>query len=359
MANKKISQLNQVDGTVGVTSSSLFPMASGYAGNYETAACDALDIAKFCLSPMPANMLNQPIGFTGNVDINFKKDSWDTASTIVEDNPYLQVRMEDGQLVTGSGVAVPAALGDNMGDCVATRDVDMQGFDISGLDDVKFKNDEDHPISFISNVHSAGKLRMQAGNDLFLSGNRHVIISGQALSLEDGDTQTPISGNVVITGGDVEIDPGNRLTANVIEVLGVPPFGAYGSKILLSGGGDYATLKIEDGAISTVPRHIVGVGDKEVDWRMSNVRYDTTAGSEGEYSFSNVEDGQTLTMYLENTHPSSSASGTFVHTSAIPVLWGAEYVYNAPIIAVGKTNVYTFVRINTGIFASAVTGYDY
>ena len=50
---------------------------------------------------------------------------------------------------------------------------------------------------------------------------------------------------------------------------------------------------------------------------------------------------------------------TFIHTDQVPVIWGAEYGNTAPAIAANKTNLYTFVRINTGIFASAVTGYVY
>ena len=73
-------------------------------------------------------------------------------------------------------------------------------------------------------------------------------------------------------------------------------------------------------------------------------------------NFSDVTDGQSLTMYAKNTD-SSSHSVTFV--SGSNVVWGAEYSNTAPAIAPDKTNVYTFVRMNTGIFASAVTGYVY
>jgi hypothetical protein len=74
------------------------------------------------------------------------------------------------------------------------------------------------------------------------------------------------------------------------------------------------------------------------------------------FNFNSVGDGQTLTMYVKNTD-SSSHSAAFV--SGSNVVWGAEYSNAAPAIAADKTNLYTFVRINTGIFASAVTGYVY
>ena len=342
MANKKISQLNRIDGSVGITSEDLFPIASGYAGTFQTAAVTSKDVATYCLSPMPVGLINQPIGFTGNVDINFSKTNWDNASTNVDVNPYLQVRLSDGQLVTGSGVAVPAALGDNMGNCVATTDIDMQGFDITGLDDVEFKNNESHPTSFISNVRTAGKLRVQAGNDLFLSGNRHVTISGQALSLEEGGTQTPISGNVIITGGNLEIDPANKLIVNEIDTT--------------VAAADYASLNVR-GAIITPPNALSWFGSTTaLNWEVSNIAQ-ASMSSNTTFNFNSVGDGQTLTMYAENTNSSDPITGTFLSGSA--VIWGAEFDNTPPAIAAGKTNLCTFVRINTGIFASAVTGYVY
>ena len=346
MANKKISQLNQVDGAVGITSSNLFPIASGYAGNYETAACDALDIAKFCLSPMPASMLNQPIGFTGNVDLNFKKTNWATASTTIEDNPYLQVRMSDGQLVTGSGVAVPAALGDNMGDCKADRNINTQGWGISGLGKLGFGN----VISVGGFSRSQIKpdanglgtdLEVLGYKDLTLSGNRHVSISGQALDL----ASTPISGNITVTGGNVEIDPGNKLIVNEIS----------GSRA----GSDDASLTIEGSS-----RHVPTTANSPLSWADSNIQYNSSNTGPLTYAFTDVADGQTLTMYVENTHPSNSlgvkfVSGTYGMGASGAVVWGGEYPGGAPSVEVGKANVYTFVRINTGIFASAVTGYVY
>ena len=69
-------------------------------------------------------------------------------------------------------------------------------------------------------------------------------------------------------------------------------------------------------------------------------------------------------MYVENistTTPYTAkfTSGTYGPDTAGSVVWGAEYSNTAPAIAANKTNLYTFVRINTGIFASAVTGYVY
>ena len=345
MANKKISQLNKVDGAVGITSQNLFPIASGVVGTYQTASVTAVDVASYCLSPMPVDYFpgNAPIGFTGTTDINFSKTNWDSASTIIEDNPYLQVRMSDGQLVTGSGVAVPAALGDDMGDCVATDDITMQGNDITGLGNIGFGNVNTVPglgRSIIAPLAGDGiSLKLLGYQDLILSGNRHVSISGQGLDL----ASTPISGNVTITGGDLEIDPGNKLIVNEIS-------GAQGSLT------DYPSITVK-GAIVTPPNEIVTFGGTTslVKWSVSNIAY-KDINNDWTFNFSDVTDGQSLTMYAKNTD-SSSHSATFV--SGSNVVWGAEYSNTAPAIAPDKTNVYTFVRMNTGIFASAVTGYVY
>ena len=353
MANKKISQLNQVDGAIGISTEDLFPIASGAAGNYQTASVEALDIASFCLSPMPASQINQPIGFTGNVDINFHKTNWvDSSAAVPSTHAFLMVNRTNGQLTTGSGIASTVG-GDNMGNCVVTTDLYAQGFEFTGCYSFYF-GDVDEIAYDARSVITSGpntdgqELKVQAYTDLTLSGNRHVSISGQALSLEDGDTQTPISGNVIITGGNLDIDPGNKLIVNQIS--------GYAS-----GAGDYALLTLE-GASTHVP---FSNGSTEVDWSNSNIQYKTHSdGTSLNYDFAYVADGQTLTLYYQNTHNSTAItpkfrSGVFGPDTAGAVRWGAEYGNEEPAIAANKTNLYTFVRINTGIFASAVTGYVY
>ena len=116
MATKKISQLNKVDGAVGITSADLLLIASGGGWDYQTASFTSLAIASFCLSPMPASQINQPIGFTGNVDINFHKTNWvDSSAAVPSTHAFLMVNRTNGQLTTGSGIASTVG-GDNMGD---------------------------------------------------------------------------------------------------------------------------------------------------------------------------------------------------------------------------------------------------
>ena len=377
MANKKISQLNKVDGSVGITSQNLFPMASGVVGSYQTVSVTAVDVASYCLSPMPVGFFpgNPPIGFTGNVDFNIKqssnaqisfdKDNWENANTNVAVNPYLQVRLSDGHLITGSGVAVPAALGDDLGDHTATEPLKMQGYDIVSANEIYFGGGDTVStlIEYDLPNPATKNLKIQAEDDLTLSGGRHVNISGQALDL----VNTPISGNVTITGGDLEIDPGNKLIVNNINTY------------TMADGDDPAILSISGSArFFTWETDAPLAGSGNVDWKDSNVQFDSTSSAIN-YYFKSVRDGQTMTMYVQNTHSSTSFTPTFTNESdwgdglggndyyapPVPVLWSfptgdtVAAMKEPPLLAAGTTNVYTFVNIKTGIFAAAITGYVY
>jgi hypothetical protein len=349
MANKKISQLTSM-GTEGIGTADYFVITESVGGgNYATVKTTPDQVANYVLNPVTADQISgyNKNYFFNNVDSQ-GFSSWTKAGSNTLNFPYLQVDLNNGgKLVTGSGISVPA-IGDDMGDCVATTHLDMTQYDIINANIIYFDGDDSTSDTFIKNGGTTN-LTVKAENDLILSGQRHVSISGQALSLENGDTQTPILGNVTITGGNLEIDPGNKLIVNQISGYNV----AY--------GGDSALLTIE-GASTHVP---FSDGSTEVDWSNSNIQYKTRAdGASEEYDFHQVADGQTLTLYYQNTHNSTPitpkfTSGTYGPDTAGAVRWGAEYGNEAPVIAANKTNLYTFVRINTGIFASAVTGYVY
>jgi len=343
MANKKISQLTSM-GSVGIGSADYFVVSESVgAGNYATVKTTPSQLANYVLNPISATQISG-----AGKNVFFNNSSWDTAG-LGENFPYLQVDINNGgKLVTGSGISVPA-INDNMGNCTATQNIKMQGKDITGLGNVGFGNLNTvgglDRSSFIPSDGNGTSLQLLGYEDLTLSGNRHVNISGQALSLENGDIQTPISGNVIITGGNLEIDPGNKLIVNEIS----------GSK----NGSDDASLTIEGSS-----RHVPTTANSPLSWADSNIQYDSSSIGPITYSFTDVADGQTLTMYLENTHASNSlgvkfVSGTFGMGASGAVVWGGEYPAGAPSVEVGKANLYTFVRINTGIFASAVTGYVY
>jgi len=107
-----------------------------------------------------------------------------------------------------------------------------------------------------------------------------------------------------------------------------------------------------------------------IDWSSGNLLFKIVASSIN-YDFANVTEGQTLTMYAHN---STSVDQTPLFTSGVEVddgaggtrtenavRWPADTAgnNNPPKIIAKRTNVYTFININTGIFASYLTGYDY
>ncbi len=346
MANKKISQLTSM-GTAGIGPDDYFVTAESLGGgNYTTVKSQPEQVSEYVLNPITATQVSGygKNYFFNNVDSQ-GFSSWTKAGSNTSNFPYLQVDLNNGgKLVTGSGISVPA-IGDDMGDCVATTHLDMSQYDIINANIIYFDGTATSD-TFIKKWGTTN-LTVKADDDLILSGQRHVSISGQALSLENGDTQTPISGNVIITGGNLEIDPANKLIVNEIEATGTP--------------GDKASLKLV-GALSVTPSSLLD-NSSVLNWSLSNIQYVRISQDET-INFNHVADGQTLTMYVENFHttnPSTAkfTSGTYGPDAAGAVRWGAEYGNEAPAIAVNKTNLYTFVRINTGIFASAVTGYVY
>jgi len=332
MANKKISQLTTASS---VDAGDFFPLAGSVGGGYITEKIDATGVAEYALNPISATQVS---GLNKNFFIN--NTSWDTAAATVTQNPYLQVRQTDGKLVTGSGIG-NAVGGDNMGNCQATQTLDMQSnwisgadFSVTGVNDIYFNSaSETYGPRIEKDTYD---LKVQAGQDLTLSGLRHVSIKGQGLDLAD----TPISGNVIITGGNVEIDPANKLIVNEIEATGTI--------------GDKASLKLV-GALSVTPSSLLD-NSTALNWSLSNIQYERI-NQDTTISFNNVADGQTLTMYVENYHTTNPYTATF--SSGDAVVWGSEFSNVAPAVAEKKANVYTFVSINTGIFASAVTGYVY
>ena len=240
MANKKISQLTSA---TSVEAADLFPIAESVGGSYTTKKCTPADLAEFALNPIAATQVS---GLNKNIFFDNNDANWSTASAVVTQNPYLQVRQSDGLLVTGSGIG-NAVGGDNMGDCVATTTLNMQGNSVTGAKDIGFGNLGGGRSYIDSTISYGTDLTVFGWQDLTLSGDRHINISGQALSLENGNTQTPISGNVIITGGNVEIDPGNKLIVNEIS----------GSK----NGSDDASITIEGSS-----RHVPAIASST--WRI-------------------------------------------------------------------------------------------
>jgi hypothetical protein len=312
-------------------------------GNYATVKTTPDQVANYVLNPVTADQISgyDKNYFFNNVDSQ-GFSSWTKAGSNTSNFPYLQVDLNNGgKLVTGSGISVPA-IGDDMGDCVATTHLDMSQYDIINANIIYFDGTATSD-TFIKKWGTTN-LTVKADDDLILSGQRYVSISGQALSLEDGDAQTPISGNVIITGGNLDIDLENKLITNEITITKHPGFSS-------------GTLSIE-GASYHLPNKAPDNGG-DIFWDYSNIQYCVCDDEVNvDYDFNSVVNGQTLTLYVKNPEE-TEMTPTFIHTDQVPVIWGAEYGNTAPAIAANKTNLYTFVRINTGIFASAVTGYVY
>ena len=321
MANKKISQLTTAET---IEAGDFFPLAEVAGSSYTTKKIDATGVAEYALNPISATQVS---GLNKNFFINNNNSTWDTAGSDVELNPYLQVRQTDGQLVTGSGISVPS-VGDNMGNCTATKTLDMQGnwlsgsnFSVTGVNDVYFNSASEIYGPRIEKGDDPGTiydLKVQAGQDLTLSGLRYVKIKGNGLDLVD----TPISGNVTFNNGDLTVAAGGSLTIDDI------------------------TLRKRS---VTTPHN--NSTNTAVDWSASSIQY-MTAPSNRTFTFSNTLEGQTLTMYVQNTAAADLTVG-FPTT----VKWGGEYSNVSPNLVNGKTTLYTFVKVNSAIFASAITGY--
>tara|TARA_R110002020_G_scaffold430235_1_gene639897 strand:+ start:2615 stop:3652 length:1038 start_codon:yes stop_codon:yes gene_type:complete len=345
MANKKISQLAGTVPNEIVSGSYLFASAAGNVGvGYETKKITAQQIAEYVFTGAEGNLGFPATQLSGTKDVYLNNSNWvNSTATQPPNYGFLMLRTSDGLLTTGSGIGTPVD-GDNLGDHTATQALNMANNDINNVDDIRFYQSAHSIIA--KGVGNNDNLHVKAGNELALEGTTHVRISGLGLDL----ATIPISGNVTVTGGNLEIDPANKLIANEITITKDP---GISSGVLSIEGASY---------------HITNAGPTnggDIFWDYSNIQYCVcNNGSNATYDFNGVADGQTVTLYIQN--PAATAmTPSFTHTEAVPVVWGSEirdgsaYSNSPPILAPKKTNIYTFVRINTGIFASAVTGYVY
>ena len=163
----------------------------------------------------------------------------------------------------------------------------------------------------------------------------------------------PISGDVQIVGPELD------LSSNPNPAL---------PNVTLHVSGD---LKIESGVSYHVP-YIYGDQAAYINCASGNLQYKTILGSSVHYDLLEMKDGQTLTLAVSNN--GSSNRDVFIHSGQpmysetnsfddVPdsVLWPMNPDGNrsAPKLGGYQTNLYTLVRINTGIFVSYITGFDY
>ena len=313
MANKKISQLVGMGTNEAVSGFYLLPVGAGSStGPYTTKKITTKELADFIFTGDNADYVGFPAatlsGVNKDIYFNNNDDNWSTASNVVTQNPYLQVRASDGLLVTGSGIGA-AVGGDNMGNCTATTTLQMQN-------------------NSIGNVGS--EITFQAGGNI-----------GSAA----GGISVTNNAKVSLTAPEVELNGSNEIDLN-------GPVTVQGN--LTNTGGD---LTVEDIIIQKTSRHdIHNQTGSTINWSNSNIQKVITNSSSA-YTFSNVLPGQTLTISIENNHNTASIIPTFKSGTTANVIFGGTG--GPPHIDAHRANVYTFICIGTGIFASAVTGYEY
>ena len=177
------------------------------------------------------------------------------------------------------------------------------------------------------------------------------------------------TGNFVLkseTGNLVDINMtgnlvGKEATGDFYSKRGGP---ISGDVSILGNSGLYVSgdLKIQSG-ISYNPSYDTGSADptqKVINWASGNLLFKTPPSSVN-YDFINVTEGQTLTMYVHNRTYTDQSINFISGAPKNAVKWPADIDgnNNPPKVFPRTTNVYTFININTGIFASYLTGYDY
>jgi hypothetical protein len=167
----------------------------------------------------------------------------------------------------------------------------------------------------------------------------------------------PISGDVQIRGPelDLSINPNPALPNVTLHVSG--------------------DIKIESG----VSYHVIHSGNANnenfINCASGNIQHKTifNPSSSVHYDLIGIKDGQTLTVSVTNND--SSNQDCFIHSgqpmysepgtefSDVPdsVMWpmDPDGLRSTPKVGSYQTNVYTLVRINTGIFVSYITGFNY
>ena len=319
MANKKISQLSAV-GEAGVTKDCLFPVASGEAGGpYTTLKSTALQVAEYILNPIPAvDSASSPLPISGTNTVYLNNSSYtDSSAGAPATHGYLMVRKSDGLLTTGSGIASPVG-GDDLGDHNAITRLNMQSNNIENIgNNMMFSGGGNIGITPTTLSIYKPNIALEATSEIKLNGTGVQV-------------NCPLAGEIEVTGGDLIVDPTKKIITDEIEVQSV----------------SYHTPHNNSSSYA-------------INWANSNIQYtqipagNTSTGLA--FTFSNSTEGQTLTLYVKNLSSSRCATPTFYGQG---VEWGGEFSGIAPYISTRKTTLYNFVKINSVIFGSAVTGYD-
>ena len=233
-----------------------------------------------------------------------------------------------------------------------------------------------NPGSHTDNVSVGGNIITYSNAEAI---ETNLIDTGNALDAKIVNTGNAVDAKIVNTGNSLDIkifNTGNTLhhaavlhtqiqdsgfNQNIESGLLVNKYDANQTitgNLIVSGTSGLAVAGDLQITAGVAYHQVKNAGGSIVDWSVSNVQYND--GTHTSYTFSNVKSGQTLTMYIKNT-TASAKNCTFESGSPNTVRMPADSAGNntSPQVAPYKTNVYTFVAINTGIFTSYVTGYNY
>lgn len=156
-------------------------------------------------------------------------------------------------------------------------------------------------------------------------------VAGEGLACYFIRVFSEISASTLIRVTDNDTNPGNlqpKLVAgNEIDIT------------LLNSGGD-EMLQID--YVITPP---VLIAASDVNWALSNTFYKTLAAN-STFTFSNDQEGKTIVVAITNT------AGNFTLGWPAAVQWANG---SQPVLTIGvKTDVFTFVKINSVIYGSVV-----
>ena len=233
-----------------------------------------------------------------------------------------------------------------------------------------------NPVSAVDNVSVGGNIITYSNAEAI---ETNLISTGNALDAKIINTGNAVDTKIINTGNSLDakiFNTGNTLNnaavlhaqiqdsgfnQNIESGLLVNKYDANQTitgNLIVSGGSGLAVAGNVEISAGVSYHQVKNAATSTIDWSAGNVQYND--GTHTNYSFSNVKDGQTLTVYIKNT-TASAKNCTFASGSPNTVRMPADSagINTSPQIAPYKTNVYTFVAINSGIFTSYVTGYNY
>ena len=319
MANKKISQLVGIGTSSTVSGTFLLPVAVGPdGGQYTTNRITVSELADYIFSGDNAGGGYPAPVLSGQTNVYFNNPSWQdtTAAADGTNYAYIMLNVNNGLLTTGSGIGKPVG-GDNLGNHTATQTLNLQD-------------------NIIDNV-------------------------GQSINFNDGGGVSSTSAQVSLThptkiqfdAPTIQLGVSDNVTVN-------GSFSARSADFAGTITGD--TLEIQGASY----HNVTALASNAIDWSNGNIQYRTiSSNTVMEFSGGTPQQGQTLTLYVKNsdTAPYTIYFKSGANTGNVlfpPMPESVKHVVNStPGISGGKTNVYTFVNIHTGIFGSSVTGYNY